>query len=133
MPVESDAHCIGPGPSAESYLNIPRLISAAEIGDVQAIHPGYGFLSENAHFAEVCRDSGFEFIGPSPEAMALLGCGIRSLSMPPSAVGAVKAMVRSVDLPELKAFIDYACSEPEHSIRGQLEKFARDHGVEVLR
>jgi len=67
------------------------------------------------------------------EAMALLGCGIRSLSMPPSAVGAVKAMVRSVDLPELKAFIDYACSEPEHSIRGQLEKFARDHGVEVLR
>lgn len=67
------------------------------------------------------------------EAMALLGCGIRSLSMPPSAIGAVKAMVRSVQLPELKAFIEYTCQEPEHSIRGQLEKFARDHGVEVLR
>lgn len=65
------------------------------------------------------------------EAMALLGCGIRSLSMPPSAVGAVKAMVRSVDLPELQAFLEYACQEPEHSIRGQLEKFARDHGVEA--
>lgn len=65
------------------------------------------------------------------EAMALLGCGIRSLSMPPSAVGAVKAMVRSVDLPELRAFIDYACETPDHSIRSQLEKFARDHGVEV--
>lgn len=65
------------------------------------------------------------------EAMALLGCGIRSLSMPPSAVGAVKAMVRSVNLPELRAFLEYACEEPEHSIRSQLEKFARDHGVEV--
>ncbi len=65
------------------------------------------------------------------EAMALIGCGIRSLSMPPSAVGAVKAMVRSVYLPELKAFLDYACEEPEHSIRSALERFARDHGVEA--
>ena len=65
--------CIGPGPSPQSYLRIDRIIAAAEVTHADAIHPGYGFLSENAHFAEVCRDSGFEFIGPSPEAMALLG------------------------------------------------------------
>lgn len=67
------AICIGKGPAAESYLNIPRLISAAEVANADAIHPGYGFLAENAHFAEVCRDCKIEFIGPSPEAMALLG------------------------------------------------------------
>jgi acetyl-CoA carboxylase biotin carboxylase subunit len=65
--------CIGPATAAESYLKIPRLISAAEAADVQAIHPGYGFLSENAHFAEVCRDCKIEFIGPPPEAMQRLG------------------------------------------------------------
>ncbi len=65
--------CIGPPPARESYLRIDRIISAAEIANVDAIHPGYGFLSENAHFAGVCRDCHIEFIGPSPEAMALLG------------------------------------------------------------
>ncbi len=65
--------CIGPAAAAESYLNIPRIISAAEIADVQAIHPGYGFLSENAHFAEVCRSCKIEFIGPPQEAMRQLG------------------------------------------------------------
>jgi acetyl-CoA carboxylase biotin carboxylase subunit len=65
--------CIGPGPASESYLRIDRIISAAEITNADAIHPGYGFLAENAHFAEVCRDCRIEFIGPSPEAMALLG------------------------------------------------------------
>lgn len=68
-----EAICIGPGPAAESYLNIPRIIAAAEIADVQAIHPGYGFLSENPHFAEVCRSCRIEFIGPPHEAMRLLG------------------------------------------------------------
>src|SRR5579872_4712817 len=67
-----DAICIGPAPAADSYLNIPRIISAAEIADVQAIHPGYGFLSENSHFAEVCRECKIEFIGPTPEAMQRL-------------------------------------------------------------
>ena len=67
------AVCIGEAPSADSYLRIDRIISAAEVTNSEAIHPGYGFLAENAHFAEVCRDSGFAFIGPSPEAMALLG------------------------------------------------------------
>ncbi len=67
------AICIGPAPAAESYLNIPRLIAAAEVADVQAIHPGYGFLAENAHFAEVCRDCKIEFIGPPATAMRKLG------------------------------------------------------------
>jgi acetyl-CoA carboxylase biotin carboxylase subunit len=68
-----EAICIGPPTPSESYLAIPRLISAAEIASVQAIHPGYGFLSENPHFAEVCRDCQIEFIGPPQEAMRLLG------------------------------------------------------------
>src|SRR5262245_58301925 len=67
------AICIGPPPGVDSYLNIPRLISAAEIADVDAIHPGYGFLSENAHFADVCRQCKIEFIGPPQEAMRRLG------------------------------------------------------------
>ena len=67
------AICIGPPPPAESYLNIPRIISAAEVANVNAIHPGYGFLAENAHFAEVCRSCRIEFIGPSVEAMNQLG------------------------------------------------------------
>jgi acetyl-CoA carboxylase biotin carboxylase subunit len=67
------AICIGPPPASESYLNIPRLISAAEVANVDAIHPGYGFLAENAHFAEVCRSCNIEFIGPSAAAMNLLG------------------------------------------------------------
>src|SRR4051812_8714385 len=73
LALADEAICIGPAVAAESYLNIPRLISAAEIADVQAIHPGYGFLSENAHFAEVCRSCNIEFIGPPHEAMRRLG------------------------------------------------------------
>ncbi|MBX3463472.1 MAG: acetyl-CoA carboxylase biotin carboxylase subunit [Planctomycetes bacterium] len=65
--------CIGPAPSSESYLNIPALIAAAEIADVEAIHPGYGFLSENEHFAEVCQSCNIKFIGPSPSAIAQCG------------------------------------------------------------
>lgn len=68
-----EAICIGPPSPIDSYLNIPRIISAAEIGDVEAIHPGYGFLAENSHFAEVCADCGITFIGPRPESMKLLG------------------------------------------------------------
>ena len=67
------AICIGPADPAESYLNIPRIISAAEVADVEAIHPGYGFLAENINFAQICRDCGITFIGPPVEAMQLLG------------------------------------------------------------
>src|SRR5229473_5092010 len=73
LDLADQAICIGPAPPADSYLNIPRIISAAEIGNVQAIHPGYGFLAENAHFAEVCRSCKIEFIGPTHEAMEKLG------------------------------------------------------------
>jgi len=65
--------CIGPANASESYLKIPRIISAAEITNVQAIHPGYGFLSEDPRFAQICRDCKIEFIGPPAEAMRLLG------------------------------------------------------------
>src|SRR3982751_612273 len=67
-----EAICIGKGPSSDSYLRIDRIISAAEIADVDAIHPGYGFLSENAHFADVCENCNIRFIGPSSRAMNLL-------------------------------------------------------------
>src|SRR6476661_401632 len=65
--------CIGPPPSAQSYLNIPAIISAAEVTDAEAIHPGYGFLSENADFAERVEKSGFVFIGPRAETIVLMG------------------------------------------------------------
>ncbi len=65
--------CIGPAPSRESYLNIPRLIAAAEVTGAEAIHPGYGFLAENAEFAEICEHSELVFIGPSPDAIRRMG------------------------------------------------------------
>jgi acetyl-CoA carboxylase biotin carboxylase subunit len=77
--------CIGPAPAAASYLNIPAIISAAEVTDAQAIHPGYGFLSENADFAEKVERSGFVFIGPHPENIRLMG----------DKVNAKKAMVKA--------------------------------------
>ncbi len=75
------AVCIGPAAPGESYLNIPRIISAAEITDSDAIHPGYGFLAENAHFAEICRECGVAFIGPSPESMRKLGDKVQAREM----------------------------------------------------
>ena len=75
------AVCIGPAPSSESYLNIPRIISAAEIADVEAIHPGYGFLAENAHFAEVCETSNIRFIGPPAKVIGLCGDKAKAISL----------------------------------------------------
>ncbi|MFA6217058.1 MAG: acetyl-CoA carboxylase biotin carboxylase subunit [Candidatus Omnitrophota bacterium] len=68
-----EAICIGQAASSKSYLNIPAIISAAEITDVEAIHPGYGFLAENAHFAEICESCHIKFIGPTPENIKLMG------------------------------------------------------------
>jgi len=68
-----EAICIGKAPSSNSYLNIPAIISAAEITDVEAIHPGYGFLAENAHFAEVCESCHITFIGPTRDNIRLMG------------------------------------------------------------
>ncbi|MHC4981742.1 MAG: acetyl-CoA carboxylase biotin carboxylase subunit [Planctomycetota bacterium] len=103
-----DRICIGPAPSSQSYLNIARIIAAAEISDVDAIHPGYGFLAENAHFAEVCRECKIEFIGPSVESMRALGDKIcakeiaRSAHVPVApdsegAVGTVEEAVKVAD------------------------------------
>jgi acetyl-CoA carboxylase biotin carboxylase subunit len=65
--------CVGPADNSLSYRNIPNILSAAEVSESDAIHPGYGFLAENAHFAEVCQSAGIKFIGPSPESIALMG------------------------------------------------------------
>jgi acetyl-CoA carboxylase biotin carboxylase subunit len=73
LDLADEAYCVGPPRATDSYLKIDRVISAAEIGNAQAIHPGYGFLAENSHFADVCRSCDIQFIGPSPEAMAMLG------------------------------------------------------------
>src|SRR5574340_1011266 len=68
-----EAVCIGPPRSADSYLNVASIISAAEITGAEAIHPGYGFLAESAYFAEVCETSNLTFIGPTPEVIRLMG------------------------------------------------------------
>ena len=80
-----EAVCIGPAPSPQSYLNMPAIISAAEVTDAEAIHPGYGFLSENADFAERVEKSGFQFIGPTPESIRIMG----------DKVSAKQAMIRA--------------------------------------
>ncbi|HEX3754957.1 MAG TPA: biotin carboxylase N-terminal domain-containing protein, partial [Rhizomicrobium sp.] len=77
--------CIGPPPAAQSYLNIPAILSACEITGAEAIHPGYGFLSENARFAEIVRDHKLTFIGPTPEHIRMMGDKI-------TAIKAVKAL-----------------------------------------
>ena len=93
-----EAVCIGAAASASSYRNIPALISAAEITDVEAIHPGYGFLAENAHFAEICDSCKIRFIGPHPEAIRLMGdkieakkvMGKAGVPLIPGSPGAIK-------------------------------------------
>ncbi len=73
LELADEAYCVGNARSSESYLRIEQIISAAEVANAEAIHPGYGFMAENAHFNEVCRDSNIDFIGPTPEAMQMLG------------------------------------------------------------
>lgn len=73
LDLADEVYCVGPAKSAQSYLNTAGVISAAEVGNVEAIHPGYGFLAENARFNEICRDCKIGFIGPTPEAMTMLG------------------------------------------------------------
>jgi len=100
------AICIGPAKSARSYLDIPSIISAAEITDVDAIHPGYGFLSENASFAEVCEASGIKFIGPKPNVIQMMGIKerarafMRELGVPvlPGSAGVLKSPEEALEL-----------------------------------
>ncbi|MEK6713337.1 MAG: acetyl-CoA carboxylase biotin carboxylase subunit [Nitrospirota bacterium] len=98
--------CVGPADSAQSYRNIPNILSAAEITDAEAIHPGYGFLAENAHFAEACEAAGFVFIGPTPDNIALMGdkakaketmtkCGVPIM---PGSIGVVSSEKVALDV-----------------------------------
>ena len=104
--------CIGPPPPLDSYLRIDRIIAAAETTNADAIHPGYGFLAENAEFAAVCRDCHIEFIGPSPEAMGLLGDKISCRAMAkkagtpifPGSEGAIEEEEEAVELAESIGF-----------------------------
>ena len=108
--------CIGPPPSKDSYLNIPAVISAAEVTDAVGIHPGYGFLSENADFAEQVEKSGFVFIGPRSETIRLMG----------DKVSAIKAM-RDANIPCVPGSDGPLGDDPEENIR-----IARDIGYPVI-
>ena len=97
-----EAVCVGPPEGHGSYRNIPNIISAAEISQADAIHPGYGFLSENAHFAEICHAAGIVFIGPSPETIALMGDKARA-----------KALMREAGVPVVPGSIGTISSESD--------------------
>ena len=112
LKLADEAICIGPAESAKSYLNIPRIISAAEITDVEAIHPGYGFLAENIHFAEVCQECGIAFIGPPVEAMQLLGDKVQARELAqraevPVVPGSKGAIEKDLDALELAKEMGY--------------------------
>src|SRR5574339_25126 len=111
-----EAVCIGPAPSPQSYLNIPAIISAAEVTDAEAIHPGYGFLSENADFAERVEKSGFKFIGPRPETIRLMG----------DKVSAIKAM-KAAGVPCVPGSDGPLGSDPD-----ELFRIANDIGYPVI-
>ncbi|HCJ10297.1 MAG TPA: acetyl-CoA carboxylase biotin carboxylase subunit [Clostridiales bacterium] len=110
-----EAHCLGPAPPAQSYLSIPRIIEAASKSGAEAIHPGYGFLSENPHFAEVCRTWGIDFIGPDPQAIELMGHKSRA-----------KATARRAGVPLVPG------TEGTVTDAGQALSVARDLGFPVL-
>jgi len=115
LDVADQSICIGPAVSSESYLKIPRIIAAAEVTGAQAIHPGYGFLSENSKFAEQCRASGIEFIGPPVEAMERLGNKDKS-----------KTVAKAANVPTVPGSDGLVHSEEE------AKKFARAVGYPVL-
>lgn len=110
-----DSICIGPGPATDSYLNINNIIAAAELADVDAIHPGYGFLAENSHFAQVVRDCNIAFIGPTSAAMDALGNKAKA-----------KALARKADVPTVPG-CDSPVKSPEEAI-----KVAHDIGYPVM-
>ncbi len=156
--VADEAICIGDGPSNESYLRIDRIISAAEIADVDAIHPGYGFLSENAHFADVCESCNIRFIGPRSAAMNALHdkASSRTLSRragvptPPGSDGLVEteqdamAIARKITYPVMikavaggggrgmrVAHNDVALVKGYHTARTEAEKAFGNSGVYI--
>src|SRR5512132_3621201 len=108
--------CIGPPPSAQSYLNIPAIIAAAEVTDAQAIHPGYGFLSENADFADKVEKSGFVFIGPRGDTIRLMGDKVSA-----------KAAMRKAGVPVVPGSEGAAPDDPKEIMR-----IARSIGYPVI-
>ncbi len=115
LDLADEAYCIGPAAASDSYLQVNRLISVAEIGNVQAVHPGYGFLAENAEFAKVCRDCNIEFIGPPHEAMAQLGDKVSA-----------RAIAMAADVPCVPGS-DGLIDDPEEAV-----KIANEIGYPVL-
>ncbi len=115
LDLADEAFCVGPAKPSESYLRIANVISAAEVGNVQAIHPGYGFLAENAHFNEVCRSCKIDFIGPQPEAMAKLGDK-----------NAARELAKKTNVPVVPGS-DGIISNPDEALR-----FAHEVGFPVL-
>ena len=113
LQLADEAICVGSARSSDSYLKIDRVISAAEIGNVQAIHPGYGFLSENAHFNEVCRSCKIDFIGPTHDAMRKLGdkdaarAMARAANVPcvPGSAGLIEDEKQAVDTAQARSVI----------------------------
>src|SRR5690554_8233218 len=104
-----EAVCIGPAPSSQSYLNIPSIISAAEVTDADAIHPGYGFLAENADFAEIVERSGFTFIGPRAETIRLMGNKVSAIeAMKKAGIPTVPGDRKSTRLNSSHVRISYA-------------------------
>ena len=108
--------CIGPAPSAKSYLHVPAIIAAAEVTDAEAIHPGYGFLSENADFAERVEQSGFVFIGPRPETIRLMGDKVSA-----------KAAMKAAGVPVVPGSEGALPDDPDECLR-----LARDIGYPVI-
>jgi len=115
LDLADEVFCVGPAKPSESYLRIANVISAAEVGNVQAIHPGYGFLAENAHFNEVCRSCKIDFIGPQPEAMAKLGDK-----------NAARELAKKTNVPVVPGS-DGIISNPDEALR-----FAHEVGFPVL-
>jgi acetyl-CoA carboxylase biotin carboxylase subunit len=115
LQLANEAFCVGPAKASDSYLKIASVISAAEVGNVQAIHPGYGFLAENAHFNEICRSCKIDFIGPSPEAMSQLGDK-----------NAARALARMANVPVVPGSDGIIRSDDEAL------RFAHDVGFPVL-
>ena len=115
LQLANEAFCVGPAKASDSYLKIASVISAAEVGNVQAIHPGYGFLAENAHFNEICRSCKIDFIGPGPEAMSQLGDK-----------NAARALARKANVPVVPGSDGIIRSDDEAL------RFAHDVGFPVL-
>jgi acetyl-CoA carboxylase biotin carboxylase subunit len=115
LQLADEAYCVGSAKPADSYLKIASVISAAEVGNVQAIHPGYGFLAENSHFNEICRSCNIDFIGPTPEAMSKLGDK-----------NAARELARAANVPVVPGSAGVIDSEDEAL------RFAHDVGFPVL-